>query len=88
MSHTFLMLLDIVKLKMGYVSGEMEFPQIVPVCLTGFTLAEIYHELISTAILLPSAGSDSWWVVVSYKRKYVHEVLVNHLAKLAQGKSV
>ena len=53
------MLLDIVKLKMGYVSGEMEIPQIVQVCLTGFALAEINHELISTAILLPSAGSDS-----------------------------
>ena len=59
MSHSFLMLLDIVKLKMGYVSGEMEFPQIVQVCLTGFALAEINHELISMAILLPSAGSDS-----------------------------
>ena len=27
-------------------------------------------------------------VVVSYKPKYVHEVLVNHLFKLAQEKSV
>ena len=26
--------------------------------------------------------------VVSYKRKYVHKVLVNHLVKLAQEKSV
>ena len=40
----------------------------------------------TTAILLPSA--DSRRVVVSYKRKYVHEVLVNHLVKLAQEKSV
>ena len=45
---------------------------------------EINHEIISTAILLPSA--DSRRVVVSYKRKYVHEVLVNCLVKPAQKK--
>ena len=50
------------------------------------TYVEIDHEIISTAILLPSA--DSRRVVVSYKRKYVHKVLVNHLVKLAQEKSV
>ena len=37
-----------------------------------------------TAILLPSVGSRK--VVVSYKQKYVHEVLVNYLVKLAQEK--
>ena len=47
-------------------------------------LVEIDHELISTAILLPSA--DSRKVVVSYKQEYVHEVLVNCLVKLAQKK--
>ena len=50
------------------------------------TFEEIDHEIISTVILLPSA--DSRRVVVSYKRKYVHEVLVNCLFKLAQEKSV
>ena len=50
------------------------------------TFIEIDHEIISTVILLPSA--DSRRVVVSYKRKYVHKVLVNCLAKLAQEKSV
>ena len=45
------------------------------------TFVEIDHEIISTAILLPSA--DSRRVVVSYKGKYVHEVLVNRLVKLA-----
>ena len=45
---------------------------------------EINHEIISTAILLPSA--DSRRVVVSYKRKYVHEVLVTFLVKPAQKK--
>ena len=48
------------------------------------TFVEIDHELISTAILLPSA--DSRRVVVSYKQKYVHEVLDIHLVKLAQDK--
>ena len=47
---------------------------------------EIDHEIFSTAILIPSA--DSRRVVVSYKGKYVHEVLVNSLVKLAQEKSV
>ena len=50
------------------------------------TFAEIDHEIISTAILLSSA--DVRRVVVSYKRKYVHEVLVNCLVKLAMEKSV
>ena len=50
------------------------------------TLAEIDHKIISMAILLPSA--DSRRVVVSYKRKYVHEELVNRLVKLAQANSV
>ena len=48
------------------------------------TFVEIDHEIISTTILLPSA--DSRRVVVSYKRKYVHKVLVNSLVKLAQEK--
>ena len=48
------------------------------------TFVEIEHEIISTVILLPSA--DSRRVVVSYKRKDVHKVLVNHLVKLAQEK--
>ena len=47
---------------------------------------EIDHEIISTAILLPSAGSRR--VVVSYKQKHVHEVLDNRLVNLAQEKSV
>ena len=49
------------------------------------TFMEIDHEIISTAILLPSA--DSRRVVVSYKPKYVHKVLVHRLVKLAQEKS-
>ena len=45
------------------------------------TFTEIDHEIIFTVILLPS--TDSRRVVVSYKGKYVHEVLVNCLVKLA-----
>ena len=45
---------------------------------------EIDHEIITTAILLPSAGSRR--AVVGYKRNYVHEVLVNRLVKLSQEK--
>ena len=48
------------------------------------TFMEIDHETISTAIPLPS--TDSRRVVVSYKRKYVHKVLVNRLVKLVQEK--
>ena len=50
------------------------------------TFSEIYHEIISTTIVLPSA--DSRRVVVSYKQKYEHKVLVNCLVKLAQVKNV
>ena len=46
---------------------------------------EIDHEIISTVILLPSADLFKK-VVVSYKRKYVHELLVNRLFKPAQEK--
>ena len=45
---------------------------------------EIDHEIISTAILFPSA--DSRKAVVRYKGKHVPEVLVNFLVKLAQVK--
>ena len=48
------------------------------------TFVEIDHEIISMAILIPSA--DSRRVVVSYKGKYVHEVLVNCLVKLSKKK--
>ena len=51
------------------------------------TFVEIDHTIISTVILLPSADLIGR-VVVSYKRKYVHEVPVNRLFKLAQEKGV
>ena len=49
------------------------------------TFVEIIHEIISKVILFLLLN-DSRRVVVSYKRKYVHKVLVNRLFKLAQEK--
>ena len=49
------------------------------------TFVEIDHEIISTVILLPPL-IHSKRVVVSYKQKYVHQLLVNGLFKLAQEK--
>ena len=49
------------------------------------TFVEIDHEMISTVILLLTL-IHSRRVVVSYKRKYVHELLVNRLFKPAQEK--
>ena len=40
------------------------------------TFVEIDHEIISTVILLPSADAFKKFFV-SYKRKYVHKLLVN-----------
>ena len=48
------------------------------------TFVEIDHEITSSVILLPGSRS----IVVSYKRKYVQDVLANCLVKLAQEKSV
>ena len=49
------------------------------------TFVEIDHEIISTVILLfPLIYSRR--VVVSYKRKYMHKLLVNRLLKPAQEK--
>ena len=48
------------------------------------TVGQLDHKIISMTIRLPSA--DSRRTVVSYKPKYVHEVLVSRLVKLTQGK--
>ena len=50
------------------------------------TFMEICHEIISMVILLPLNHSRR--VVVRFKRKYVHKVLVNCLFEHAQEKSV
>ena len=47
---------------------------------------EIDHEIISTAILLPSA--DLRRVVVGNKQVYVHEVLVNHISLFHNNRTV
>ena len=48
------------------------------------TSVHVDHDINSRVILSPSA--DSRGVVVSYKRKYVQEVLVNFLVNLSQEK--
>ena len=45
------------------------------------TFVEIDHEIISMAIIPPSA--DPKRAVVSYKRTYVHKVFFNRLVRLA-----
>ena len=50
------------------------------------TFEEIDHEIISTTILLSSA--DLRMVVVSYKRKYVHEELFNWFIKRVQARTL
>ena len=51
------------------------------------TFVEIDHEISSTVILLPSAELFMKGCF-SYKREYVHELLVTRLFKLAQEKKV
>ena len=48
------------------------------------TFMEIDHEIISTVILFLPLIQEG--LLTSYKRKYVQEVLVNCLVKLAQEK--
>ena len=67
-----------------YVSNSADPGVVSLIRAWSHTFVEIDHEIISAAIRLPSANSRR--VVVSYKRKYVHEVLVNCLVKLAQEK--
>ena len=52
------------------------------------TFAEIDHEIISTAILLPSADSRRVVTCQLQGKVCAKEVLVNCLVKLAQEKSV
>ena len=47
-----------------------------------------YREIFSTVFHgYASPSADSRMVVVSYKRKYVHDLLFNRLVKLAQEKA-
>ena len=64
------------------LTAESRVPSWIPSRL--HTFVEIDHEIISTDIIFPPA--DSRRVVVSYKGKYVHEVLVNLLSKACPGK--
>ena len=50
------------------------------------TLCEIDREILPTVILLHPL--IQYELFVSYKQKYVRQVLLNHLVKLAEEKSV
>ena len=65
------------------LSADPGVASLIPV--RSHTFMEIDHEMIS-AVVLPLPLIHSRTVVVSYKRKYVHEILVNRLFKLAQEK--
>ena len=65
-----------------YLTADPGIGSLIPAW--SHTFAQIDNEIISTAILLPSAYSRR--VVVSYKGKYVLKVLVTRLVKLAQEK--
>ena len=75
-----------------YLTTHKAFPSLTAdpgvassIPVRSITFVEIDHEIISTVIrVLPLNHSRR--VVVSYKRKYVHEVLVNCLFKLDQEK--
>ena len=71
-------------LSVTYLTADPGAGSLIPT--RSHTFVEIDHELFSTAILLLSA--DSRRAVVSYKWKYVHEVLVNRSVKLAKEKCV
>ena len=61
-------------------------PGVASLILTrSHTFVEIDHEMIST-VILSLLLNHSRRIVLSHKRKYVHEVLVNSLFKLAQEK--
>ena len=65
------------------LTGDPGVVSLIPARL--HTFVEVDHEMICTAILLLPLN-HSRRVAVSYKRKYVHEVLVNVLVKLTQEK--
>ena len=66
-----------------YLTADPGVASLIPV--RSHTFVEIDHEMIST-VILPLPLIHSRRVVVSYKRKYVHELLVNRLFKPAQEK--
>ena len=66
------------------VASSTADPGVASLILTQSHFVEFDHEIISTIIPPPA---DSRRVVVSYKQKSVHKVLINHLFKRAQEKA-
>ena len=85
-------MLKLVTLKIDYIYALLGRVAQSVTCLTAdpdvtssiparsHTFVEIDHEMIST-VILPLPLIHSRRGVVSYKRKYVHELLVNRLFK-------
>ena len=46
------------------------------------------YSVIGLKLTILLLSADSSWVVISYKRMYVHEALVKHFVKLARKISV
>ena len=65
------------------LTADPEVASSIPV--RSHTFVEIDHEMIST-VILPLSLIHSRRVVVSYKRKYVHELLVKRLSSLPRKK--
>ena len=63
------------------LTEDLRVPSSIPAW--SHSLVEIDHEIISMAILLPSPNSKR--VVVNYKQKYVHKVLVKRLLIYSQA---
>ena len=67
-------------------SADPGFESFIPA--RSHTFMEIDHEIISTGLYCHSPSADRRRVVVSYKRNYVHKVLVNGLVKLVDELTV
>ena len=67
----------------AHLTEEPGIPSWIPA--RSHTFVEIDHEIISMVILLPSAESFKK-CCCQLQANYVHELLVNHLFKLAQEK--
>ena len=71
-------------INLGYIEGSHRVASLIQA--RPRTFVEIDYEIISTVIFSSLPLNNSRRVVVSYKRKYVHEVLVNCLFKLVLEK--
>ena len=69
------------------ISSESDPGVVISIPAWSCTFMEINHEIFSTVYSHSPPSANKRLVGVSYKRKFVHEVLVNGLVKIAQEKS-